>query len=434
MVVGDSVEALRQSYEVSRRQMVSIMEQQGRLRDAAEAMALNTRGALERVAESLCPGLVDNYCKASPEGLSRISSLDLADAVIREVGRRLLLLDATTAAGQSVNESYESLSVHASDLERENNELRVQLEEARQKSDKLETRLVLIEAQLEKDHRPDDEQVAVSSVAAVEDVASDVAPVPVERLPEWMKEWKEEALQKGTYDQDREALVLLARTGLARRSAMSRALGEMWDKKPSDGTLTRLYERFERGELVIFKQALNETAGGAGKQYLLKLGDKGRDICRLMFGLVPVESQLDRLIKRHKSNEHVLLNLEAGDMLRDAGYIVDLYPAPLELPSGSQFAPDLMASLDQRTLFVEVERITQKSADAWARKWEIIYEATGGEIYVVVANKRARGAMRGDILHCLGRRPLTLCMTSVSEARGRGLRGRDVWIDRWGER
>jgi hypothetical protein len=100
----------------------------------------------------------------------------------------------------------------------------------------------------------------------------------------------------------------------------------------------------------------------------------------------------------------------------------------LAVPGGAEFAPDLAASLNGRTLFIEVERDARKNEKEWARKWEIVYEATNGEIYVVVANKTALDAVRSGIVFSMGKRPYTLCLTSVSDVRGRRLQGHDVWM------
>jgi hypothetical protein len=432
-VAEDSVDALRQSYEVSRRQMQAIMEQQGRLRDAAEAFALNTREALERVAEALCPGLVDGYCKASPEGLSRIQSSDLADAVIQDAKQRLLLVDAAAVAGESVSESYQDLSAKAATLEQQVADLTAQLDEALQARDKAQTRRALVEAQLGQAHqRLGDKRTAVAlpGVAAERDEQG-AGEVPEERLPEWVRAWREKGMADGSYERDCDLLRLLAETGMVRRPKVSRTLAEMWGVTSRSGGVQRLFTRCERLGLVALEDARSETSG-AGREQLVFLTENGTDTCRLLLGIVPVESLYHRLMRRHKSPEHSLLNLEAADLLRDAGYAVDLFPASATAPSGAQFAPDLGASLNGRALFIEVERLARKSEKGWARKWEIVYEATNGEIYVVVANKTALDSIRSGILYSVGNRPLALRMTSVSDARHRGLKGHDVWIERRG--
>jgi len=430
MVAGDSVEALRQSYEVSRRQMQSLLEQQGRLRQVADAYARDTRAAIEHIAEALCSGLVDGYCKASPEGLSRISSSDLADAVVRDAGRRLLLLDAATVAGRSVNDSYDEVSAEAASLRKEVAELGGRLKEVMLERDTAQNRLALIEAQLEEAYqRLGDRRMAVPlRDGGAEREGQTVAEVPDERLPEWAREWRQSGLSDGSYKRDCDLLRLLAETGMVRRSKVARVLAEMWSVNPRSGAIQRLFSRCgKKFDLVSLEDVKSETSG-AGKDQLVILTEKGRDACRLVLRLDPVESQYHKLMRRHKSYEHVLLNLEAADLLRDAGYVVDLFPPSLAVPGGAEFAPDLAASLNGRTLFIEVERDARKNEKEWTRKWEIVYEATNGEIYVVVANKTALDAVRSGIVFSMGKRPYTLCLTSVSDVRGRRLQGHDVWM------
>jgi hypothetical protein len=68
-------------------------------------------------------------------------------------------------------------------------------------------------------------------------------------------------------------------------------------------------------------------------------------------------NEYDLLLERHVSPEHTLLNLQAAEVLCEAGYQVNLTPLEITMPDGGLFRPDLAIFDDQGvTHFVEVER------------------------------------------------------------------------------
>ena len=92
--------------------------------------------------------------------------------------------------------------------------------------------------------------------------------------------------------------------------------------------------------------------------------------------------------ERHVSPEHTLLNLQAADVFREAGYLVNLAPPEISLPDGGLFRPDLAISDDQgATHFVEVERDVDKNLEQRQAKWRNFYQASGGRMFVVCDNR-----------------------------------------------
>jgi DNA-binding PadR family transcriptional regulator len=219
-------------------------------------------------------------------------------------------------------------------------------------------------------------------------------------------------------------LRILAETGVARRSVAAGMFAEEQGiQSPGSGTVSRAFQRFERKELIELIRAKSETVG-SGTYYLIRLTEKGRDACRMLLGRDAVPSQFAELLERHKTPEHTLLNLEAGDLLREAGYEVDLFPSETILPGDRLVAPDLSAlSPYGELLLVEVERDTKKHDRR--RKWEKCRDANGGALYVVVANESALNKVKSEILFWAGRSPLKLWMSSISDDMGK--QGEDVW-------
>jgi hypothetical protein len=172
-------------------------------------------------------------------------------------------------------------------------------------------------------------------------------------------------------------------------------------------------DRLAKKGLIELIEVQGETS--VRKTDLVRLTDTGRDACRLLLGVQPVESQTTKLLKRHKSPEHAMLNLQAGDVLRQCEYQVDLFPARIELENGRHFEPDLVATQAGRTCYVEVERQAHKDEPDRYRKWDTYYAATGGEFFIAVADRKALDSIKGEVMHWAGQRELVLWMCNISQ-------------------
>ena len=155
-------------------------------------------------------------------------------------------------------------------------------------------------------------------------------------------------------------------------------------------------------------EVLEPKSGRQGRPpQLLKLTERGREAFLILFSKEAVPSELDELMKRHKSLEHALLNLEAAAMLRERlNASVDMYPPTIVLDGGRQFAPDLAATLpDGEVIYVECERGTNDDYVVRDRKWQNIYDATGGRIYVICSDYDSRNKVTSEISRWCGTTP-----------------------------
>jgi hypothetical protein len=422
-VARDRVDATRESYETSLRQMRTLLDAQASLREVAEQRAARSRAELERLAEALCPHLVDDLRRRHPLGLSQIEARYLTDAVTREVQRRLARLGVAEVAGQSIEELYEEATAELVQLRGENARLQGELDDAQEECERVTLRLKLLQQSLEDAERRIGGLHSASSIGDTDTPARawETAAVPAEELPDWLSKWR----RQNSHERDLVLLSVLAETGVASRDEAAHLFAIRLELKPGSSSVKRAFERFQAklGLIEIIDCGPDEQANSG--QELVRLTERGRDACRLLLGLEPVPSQATELLARHGSANRVGLSIEAATLLTEAGYEVDLLPATLHLPGNRGLRPDLLACRQGRTLTVAVEtgRPTQgESADS---RWQDYRDAGGGQLYVVVPNKQALDNVKSEILFCMGTRDAVLWMADLSAPRGK--RGDAVW-------
>jgi hypothetical protein len=189
-----------------------------------------------------------------------------------------------------------------------------------------------------------------------------------------------------TFDRDRQALQAIGVRGLCLRADVASAVGIA---DATSGTARQIFESLNALDLLEQKRPRSEGVGQT--PYFLRLTARGREVYQALFGEEPVPSEYDRLLSRHKSAEHVLLNLQTRNALLAAGAeSVDLYPHPVGLPSGGTFDVDMVAVFDGRPLYVEAERgsASKKRPQKWTN-----YAAVTKDFYIVVPNTKAKSRL-----------------------------------------
>jgi len=199
--------------------------------------------------------------------------------------------------------------------------------------------------------------------------------------PPWLSAWR----ASDGFARQREALHVIGSRGFSLRADIARAI-DLTDA--TSGTALRVFDGLNHHGLIEEIQPQSETRGRA--PFLVQLSERGRCAFRRFYGEDAVPSEYERLLARHKSPEHVLLNLETRDVLLQAGAkAVDLYPEPVTLPDGATFDVDIVALFDddEEPLYVEVERARSKKVRAG--KWHT-YARVTRDFYVVVPNKETK--------------------------------------------
>jgi hypothetical protein len=347
-----------------------------RLRTAAEAEYRLAVSKLGEIARSLLPAEWNALRREHPEAASWPPQR-LADWVVETGRRKLNRLEMLTQG--DLAEEVETLAC-------ERDELAAQL---RQAQDTLAT--------LEAGYRTAQEQLQARDVELAHLRSEVVAHREREKTaPETppaaamvtafadadLAAWQASA----AFKRDRDALHAIGRYGFCLRAEVAKAIGIA---DATSGTARQIFENLNELNLLEQKRPKSERAGQT--PYFLRLTARGQEVYRALFGEEPVESEYDRLLARHKSAEHVLLNLQARDALQAAGAeSVDLYPHPVSLPNGGTFDVDMVAVFDGKPLYVEAERgsAQKKRPQKWTN-----YAAVTKDFYIVVPNTKAKSRL-----------------------------------------
>jgi len=335
------------------------------LKERAEEAAREAMAALHQACRALIPAAYD---EARVRGTLPSTPAELAAFLVEKVQARLAYLELLARQAKA----------DPAEIER----LREALREAgllREKVQTLEGEKAILETRLrakEEEARRLREEVEALRRALVEARRSPASPPPAEGDGELSPE----ALA---------ALRILGETGWPlRKPVMERLLAEGVLERES----VRPFQELEAAGLLEQLKPRVESIGNT--PYLLRLTDRGREEFRRRFGREPAEPLLDRLLARHKSEEHVWLNLKAAEVLERFGYRVDLLPPVLRV-EGREIAPDLAAAKDGKTIYVECER-TGKGEEI-ARKWENMLLLNGDALYVFVPDTRIQSAVVSSV-------------------------------------
>ena len=247
--------------------------------------------------------------------------------------------------------------------------------------------------------------------------------------PEWMVAWR----QSETFERDASILKMIGETGLARRPLIDAQAAEILGIKKAGGSIQALMSRLAGLNLVVIFRPWEADGAGTGGRFpdLVRLTDRGQMAFWLVTGHQPKINEYDLLLERHVSPEHTLLNLQAADLIREAGYQVNLTPPEIQLPNKGLFKPDLvLVDENGATIFVEVERDTDKNIERRQSKWRNFYQAGGGHLYVVCENRTSMRNIRSEINYCLGNQQAIISLTNLAELQtGKRGDGDSVWLE-----
>ncbi|HHS98177.1 MAG TPA: hypothetical protein ENK08_09860 [Chloroflexi bacterium] len=187
---------------------------------------------------------------------------------------------------------------------------------------------------------------------------------------------------------------------------------------------------------LVIRQAARRRPSGAERGLEARVADLEDRLRAALARATQAEAEVAALRARSapdgpsppSSDEHRrALVQRAANLLTRAGYDVERTPAPVPLPDGTAFQPDLMLREGDRRVPVEVEDLTRPPEEREAR-WEACYRIAQGDLRFVAPDPRTLDRVRSEVFFWLGPRPFFLRMTHLSC--GRGLRGEAVWLVR----
>ena len=378
----------------------SLLDVQIQLFDQLQTRTSRARKALLGLLEAVAPGEMDNLIKGNPP----VENLPIDDLV--ELTTRFVKTQMVTAQQELQRHDQDTGHNH---LLEENSRLALEVERqrsallrARDLQEELEKRIRLLQnevtalQQVTAKNQHKDRKSEVQKHETIPNLEIQVVePGNAEALEKWQ--------QKGTSKRDTEVLRILGETGLSRRPEIETRIGQLFGIDEDSGSIRACLARMQDAELIVFDRPWKENGTGAGGRYpdLIRLTEKGQQLCLQLFGKNPVENEFDRLKKIHVSPEHTLLNMQVIDFLKGTDYqVIDIAPE-IHLEADRLFCPDLvLQGTDQKTIYVEVEREISKSSDRKA-KWENFCLAGGGHLYVICDNRTAMHNVRGEIVFSL---------------------------------
>ena len=403
--------------------------------DLADAYAI-AHHALISLMPLLNQEEVEKYQK-SGKSIYRMDDREAQQLITRWIKK----LREKAAAGTITTEKISSLVMQLKALEKEKERLQNELSQQKIMNQDLRQ---TISAQ--KIHTSTLEQ----TVTKIKDKSKETDPLPHPNAPPqqpviqgmvepgWMKDWR----KKITFEKDAEILRVIGETGFSRRPEIIQIAAKRLGKNSNNTALVDAINRLDGGEEEKGLKLVERVEGfekqgfdlGGALPIILRLTEKGKQAYWMLTGANPQECEFDRLIKHHKTPEHTLLNLIVRDQLVHIGGYEVLLDAPaLTLPNGEKFVPDIVAvdSNSDDLLFIEVERYTDKDAEYRVQKWQKIYAATHGKIYVYCDRSSFMKNLIGEINQALKDFHYSSCFSNYEDVKN-GKRGSDgsIWIQK----
>jgi hypothetical protein len=397
------------------------------LREQAETKGRKAQRVLVGLLETFAPDEVDQRLKTG-RPLDSLPVEELEQLVRQHIGNQLhqaqaLLKDSQSAKNlQHLRDQLDKLRSQYEPLHEENARLKGQVANLEVERNNLRNQVAALQsvslASLEQRSKIDEEK---------QDGVEKGDDRPPE--PDWMMEWR----QSETFERDARILTMIGETGLARRPLVEAQAAEMLGIKKAGGSIQALLTRLGELKLIETFRPWEADGAGTGGRFpdLVRLAERGQMAYWLLTGGKPTVNEYDLLLERHVSPEHTLLNIQAADVLREAGYQVNLTPPDVHLSEGGLFKPDLVLVDDQGALlFVEVERDTDKNIEQRQAKWRNFYQASGGKLFVVCDNRSCMRNIRSEINYSLGTKYSTISLTNLADLQaGKRGEGDSIWLE-----
>lgn len=399
---------------------------QTELREQTESQWRQAQHILLGLLEAFAPDEVDRRLKSS-QPLDSLPANDLGQILRQQISARLqqaqaVMKEPKSAHALSTQEQLKGCQAEVDRLRAENQRLSESVSLLANEKGSLQNQLAAL-------------QQVLADAGQRQSPASDngngrvhTQPSSLEE-PDWMAVWR----KADSFERDASVLTMISETGYSRRPLIEAQTAALLGIKKAGGSIRALLTRLEERQLIeLFRPW--ETAGSASGGRLpdlIRLAERGKLAFWLLTGRQPAANEYDRLLERHVTPEHTLVNLQAADALSAAGYQVNLTPPEIRLPDGSLFRPDLLLSDENGSpLFVEVERDAGKNIEKRQAKWRNFYQASGGRLYIVCDNRSCMRNVRSELNYYLGNQPAIISMTNLADLQaGKRGEGDSLWLE-----
>ncbi len=327
---------LDQMHDVRIRQLECMLEAERHLRASAEKQASAARTALDDIAARFCAVELDALQRERKTEVQGWTPNQLGEFISQHLARRIGRIEV----GDRLDDLYEAAQKQVDDLQRQLRDEKRTTEQQRGRIRQLEQQLDAAKKDLAAARRQTAKPKSQPTPSQAQSApAQTTIPIRVVQSPgTWFGEWQ----AHNHYERSRDLLRLIGESGVCQRATLQDQANALWGITSRNAMIDAV-NLLEGHSLV---EILSPQSGRPGRPaQLLRLTERGRESFLLLFDKDPAPSELDELLKRHKSPEHTALNLEAAEALRTRlNAVVDLYPQVIALDGGRQFAPDLVAT------------------------------------------------------------------------------------------
>ena len=395
-----------QFYKIQLKWASDNFDAEHRMRMAADQRAAGARGLLMDVVVHLLASELDDVRKK--EDVALWTDAQLVLWMKDNLSRQLRQLRAVAGAG--AQRRFEQAAQEIRQLQADNARLTQQVQAEAKRAATDQATIADQRQQIERLQRElaaaRDDLVSARSRAAQSAAAPAPPPVIIDRpvveeplvppqakrpsastsTPDWYAAWQHDTAPELLARQQR-LLQLLGDGEAFFRAEIVAALHGLGlvndDPSATSWTAKRLFTSV--GELGLIEEI--DGGYGASVPKVLTLTDRGCAAYERLTSRALPRAPWARLLDRHKTIEHTVLNLLARSMLRRFHYTaIDLFPAAQRTPAGAVVMPDLTAiSPDGEVLLIECERLAKhRTAEERRNKWGDLAALTQGQFHVVV--------------------------------------------------
>lgn len=218
--------------------------------------------------------------------------------------------------------------------------------------------------------------------------ASKTPSVPKE-LSLWYQEWAEQK----DFESYRNVLRFIGRTGLARVKQIEDALQEQDGMNPK--TVSRgVYHCCDKG---LLERRKGKSLRGRPSDYVW-LTEQGQWVYTQLTGSVPVISEYDSLLEAYQTELQASLAVRTAELFTRLGFKVTPETNRIKIDENRYFYPDLIATKDGETYYLEVETGEKDDRSSLQQKFENALVVGGGRICMVARRVGTMNSIQSQIV------------------------------------